>query len=185
MEEINVVIPKDKLNDFNYIYSKLMDVKLDVLKTISKRTNRQFNELIIEFVPEIKDFNDEYILKKYSIDKNNLINNTVLNIDNKDVSIIQQEKLNDVVSAQPKVVKKIIKKKTSNSPSNSNLIQDNIIDKNQDTKQELSVCEKNTNSMINSIVPIEVNIPDNNEKQNLIDVSIIPKTKKIIIKKQK
>lgn len=201
MEEINVVIPKDKLNDFNYIYSKLMDVKLDVLKTISKRTNRPFNELIIEFVPEIKDFNDEYILKKYSIDKNNLVNTTQLDINKKDdISIIKKDNLNNSVSP-PKIIKKIIKKKTINSPTNSNLIDksnqnnkmDTILNTNTytnndtqiDTNQEISKCETNNNLMVNTIVSIEENIPDNKDKINIVEVSNVPKTKKIIIKKQK
>jgi hypothetical protein len=166
MEEINVVIPKEKLNDFNFIYSKLMDVKLEVLQTISKRTNRPFNDLVIEFVPEIKNFSDDFILKKYSINKYNLGNTDELISDSSD-------KLTDIVPV-PKIVKKIIKKQPINkSPiSKPDSVSYNVSDSVSEAKPTMLKSDINENSDIN-VNPVISN-----------DISA-PKIKKIIIKKQK
>jgi hypothetical protein len=68
MQELNVIIPKEQLNDFAFIYNKLLEVKMDVLQIISNKTNKMMKDLVLEFIPELKDAdNNTIILTKYNL----------------------------------------------------------------------------------------------------------------------
>jgi hypothetical protein len=66
-EEIEVVIPKDKLNDFRYILLRLCDVKCNILQSIAKKNNLALDDLVDKYIPEMNPvfFKELYI--KYNL----------------------------------------------------------------------------------------------------------------------
>ena len=50
--ELEVIIPKDKFNDMGFIFRKLMETSLDVLKTIADNSKNFFDF-------SLNDINDE------------------------------------------------------------------------------------------------------------------------------
>ena len=67
--ELEIVIPKEKLNDLNFIYLKLMEVSLDTLNEISKHSDKNFLELVNEFLPELKNLDNDDFLVKWKLSK--------------------------------------------------------------------------------------------------------------------
>lgn len=157
MEQIKVVIPKEKLNDFNFIYGKLMDVKLEVIKTISQQTGNDFYSLLGEFVPELIDFDNSEVLEKHGIDKSNLGGKKVE----------PSEKTSETKPVK-KIIKKIIK------PSSS-------VNKQYEPVETSVVDEIPIENNVEK--PVEdTNVPINNIENTTQDTSSVKK-KKIIIKK--
>ena len=80
--ELEIVIPKDKLNDLEFIYLKLMEVSLDTLDQISKHSEKNFLELVNEFLPELKNLDNDEFLSKWNLSKTILNGTQVENITN-------------------------------------------------------------------------------------------------------
>ena len=67
--ELEIVIPKDKLNDLQFIYLKLMEVSLDTLQQIAKHSEKNFLELVNEFLPELKNLDNDEFLSRWKLSK--------------------------------------------------------------------------------------------------------------------
>jgi len=65
--QVKVSIPSEKLNDFKFIYDTLIDAKLSILKTISNQTKNPMEQLVSEFMPELKDYDRIDILEKFGL----------------------------------------------------------------------------------------------------------------------
>ena len=67
--DIDVIIPKDKLNDFRYIQHQLCDVKCNILQHIAKKNNCSLDDLVNKYIPEINPvfFKELYIKYKLKI----------------------------------------------------------------------------------------------------------------------
>ena len=95
--DVEIVLDKDKLNDFTYINMKLLQSKLDILNQISESSDKNLSDLIKDTLPEIKAFSDaNSYLKKYNL--------TIENI------FPPEDKLPDVKKIQ------ITSQKTENNP---------------------------------------------------------------------
>lgn len=68
--QFNISIPSEKLNDFKFIYDTLIDAKLSILKTISNQTKNPMEQLVNEFMPELKDYDRIDLLEKYGLKAN-------------------------------------------------------------------------------------------------------------------
>ena len=66
--DIELIIPKDKLNNFRYIQLKLCDVKCNILQSISKNLNISMHELINKYIPEMNKTYYNELYTKYNID---------------------------------------------------------------------------------------------------------------------
>ena len=69
--DIDVIIPKDKLNDFRYIQHQLCDVKCNILQHIAKKNNCSLDDLVDKYIPEINPvfFKELYIKYKLKINE--------------------------------------------------------------------------------------------------------------------
>jgi hypothetical protein len=65
---INVVVPRDRLNDFRYIQLQLLDTKCNALDYISKKLNIPITNLIRKYIPEMNPLFHTELYTKYSID---------------------------------------------------------------------------------------------------------------------
>jgi hypothetical protein len=65
---INVVIPRDRLNDFRYIQLQLLDTKCNALDYISKKLNIPITNLVRKYIPEMNPLFHAELYTKYSID---------------------------------------------------------------------------------------------------------------------
>ena len=102
--ELEIVIPKDKLNDLNFIYLKLMEVSLDTLHQICSHCEKNLVELVNEFIPELKNLDNDEFLSKWKLSKsilNNLAQSSQI------VNETNTEKDNIEEPAKPKAVKKL------------------------------------------------------------------------------
>ena len=103
MQELNVIIPKEQLNDFAFIYNKLLEVKMDVLQIISNKTNKMLKDLVLEFIPELKDAdNNISILTKY---------NLPLDLFNQVATLPVVAKVETIITPQPIITQPIISNK--------------------------------------------------------------------------
>jgi hypothetical protein len=66
--DIELIIPKDKLNNFRYIQLKLCDVKCNILQSISKNLNISMHDLINKYIPEMNKTYYNELYTKYNID---------------------------------------------------------------------------------------------------------------------
>jgi|LakMenE01Jun11ns_1017448.scaffolds.fasta_scaffold9548515_1 hypothetical protein len=64
---IDVIIPKDKLNDFRYILHKLCDVKCNILQHIAKKNNCSLDELVDKYIPEMNPVFFKELYTKYKL----------------------------------------------------------------------------------------------------------------------
>ena len=102
--ELEIVIPKDKLNDLNFIYLKLMEVSLDTLHQICSHSEKILVELVNEFIPELKNLDNDEFLSKWKLSKsilNNLAQSSQI------VNETNTEKDNIEEPAEHKAVKKL------------------------------------------------------------------------------
>ena len=102
--ELEIVIPKDKLNDLNFIYLKLMEVSLDTLHQICSHSEKNLVDLVNEFIPELKNLDNDEFLSKWKLSKsilNNLAQSSQI------VNETNTEKDNIEEPAKPKAVKKL------------------------------------------------------------------------------
>ena len=67
--ELEIIIPKDKLNDLKFIYLKLMEVSLDTLVQIANHSDKNVLELVQEFIPELKNLDNDEFLSKWNLSK--------------------------------------------------------------------------------------------------------------------
>ena len=67
MSSLDVILPTNKLNDFKFINRVLLTVKLDVVQMLAKKNNKNFENLVKEFIPELENYEDEELFKKYNI----------------------------------------------------------------------------------------------------------------------
>tara|TARA_B100001093_G_scaffold470875_1_gene492675 strand:- start:4 stop:531 length:528 start_codon:yes stop_codon:yes gene_type:complete len=112
--ELEIVIPKDKLNDLEFIYLKLMEVSLDTLDQISKHSEKNFLDLVNEFLPELKNLDNDEFLSKWSLSKTILNGTQVENITN----IIEDKPKEPVISENnPPEKKTPVKKKKFKLPN--------------------------------------------------------------------
>ena len=65
--DVEIVLDKEKLNDFTYINSKLLQSKLDILNQICENSDKTLSNLIKEMLPEIKAFSDADSRRKNTI----------------------------------------------------------------------------------------------------------------------
>jgi len=61
MKSIEVNIENDKINDLEYIQSKLLNVCLQTLYDLTEHTDKSFNNLAKEFLPVEEDRKQEII----------------------------------------------------------------------------------------------------------------------------
>ena len=74
--ELEVIIPKDKFNDMGFIFRKLMETSLDVLKAIADNSDKELVELVREFLPDLKNLtHPDVFLAKWGLTMA-MINNT-------------------------------------------------------------------------------------------------------------
>lgn len=66
-KDIEIVIPKDKLNDFRYIQYQLIDVKCNILQNIAIEKNLDMNELVNKYIPELNSVFYKGIYDKYGL----------------------------------------------------------------------------------------------------------------------
>ena len=66
-KDIEITIPKDKLNDFRYIQYQLIDVKCNILQTVAIQKNMDMNELIVKYIPELNPVFYKGIYEKYGL----------------------------------------------------------------------------------------------------------------------
>jgi hypothetical protein len=66
---INVVIPRDRLNDFRYIQLQLLDTKCNALDYISKKLGVPMSSLVKKYIPELNTLFHSELYAKYSIDR--------------------------------------------------------------------------------------------------------------------
>jgi hypothetical protein len=64
---IDVVIPRDRLNDFRYIQLQLLDAKCNALDYLAKKLNVSLDSLIDKYIPELNPTFHSAIYSKYSI----------------------------------------------------------------------------------------------------------------------
>jgi hypothetical protein len=69
---INVVIPRDRLNDFRYIQLQLLDTKCNALDYISKKLGVPMSSLVKKYIPELNKLFHSELYTKYSIDEPNI-----------------------------------------------------------------------------------------------------------------
>jgi hypothetical protein len=69
--DIDVIIPKDKLNDFRYIQLQLCDVKCNILQHISKKKNISLDELVYKYIPEMNPVFFKELYTKYNLKLDN------------------------------------------------------------------------------------------------------------------
>ena len=66
-KNIEVIIPKDKLNDFRYIQTQLLDVKCSILQSLAIKKNLDMNDLVNKFLPELNPTFYKKIYEKYGL----------------------------------------------------------------------------------------------------------------------
>lgn len=66
-KKIEVTIPKDRLNDFRYIQSQIIDVKCNILQTLAIKNNLDMNDLIRKYIPELNHIFYRNIYEKYGL----------------------------------------------------------------------------------------------------------------------
>jgi len=176
MQELNVIIPKESLNDFAFIYNKLLEVKMDVLQIISNKTNKMMKDLVLEFIPELKDAdNNTIILTKYNLPLDLFSRVETPLVISAPVPIITQP-----IIANKKIV---IKKKTDVvkvepvSVSSATIVPEVV-------KVELEPVSVSVSSV--NIVPEVVKVELEPVSVSVSSVNIVPEVikKKIIIKKK-
>jgi hypothetical protein len=64
---IDVVIPRDRLNDFRYIQLQLLDAKCNALDYLAKKLNVSLDSLVDKYIPELNPTFHSAIYSKYSI----------------------------------------------------------------------------------------------------------------------
>lgn len=64
---IDVVIPRDRLNDYRFIQMQLLDAKCNVLDYISKKINVPMDELVEKYLPELNCRFHKTLYEKYNI----------------------------------------------------------------------------------------------------------------------
>jgi len=108
--ELEIVIPKDKLNDLNYIYLKLMEVSLDTLLEISKHSEQNFIDLVQSFIPEIKNIENDTFLSRWNLSKAALNGNLTKIISNENIvneivpkTAVQSKQIDNIVTTNPGV----------------------------------------------------------------------------------
>jgi hypothetical protein len=62
-----VVLPRDKLNDYRYIQMQLLDSKCNVLDYISKKLGVPMQELVDKYLPEMNCRFHKALYEKYNI----------------------------------------------------------------------------------------------------------------------
>jgi hypothetical protein len=108
--ELEIVIPKDKLNDLNYIYLKLMEVSLDTLLEISKHSEQNFIDLVQSFIPELKNIENDTFLSRWNLSKAILNGNLTKIISNENIvneivpkTAVQSKQIDNIVTTNPGV----------------------------------------------------------------------------------
>ena len=66
-KNIEMIIPKDRLNDFRYIQLQLIDVKCNILQTIAIKKNLDLDELVNKYIPELNPTFYKSIYDKYGL----------------------------------------------------------------------------------------------------------------------
>ena len=118
--QVKVSIPSEKLNDFKFIYDTLIDAKLSILKTISNQTKNPMEQLVSEFMPELKDYDRIDILEKFGLKataKENTIAvaEPVVPVD-LNPHLNMDEKYNEPKPAEEPKPKKVINRKPTATP---------------------------------------------------------------------
>lgn len=72
-KEIDVILPKNQLNNLDFINKKLLEVSLDTLSEISKHSELDFIGLVIKLAPNICSV-DNTFLSKWNITQEQLEN---------------------------------------------------------------------------------------------------------------
>jgi hypothetical protein len=70
-KEIEVIIPKEKLNDFHYIQYQLCDVKCNILQSIAKKNNLSLDDLVYKYIPEMNKLFFKNLYIKYNLKMEN------------------------------------------------------------------------------------------------------------------
>jgi hypothetical protein len=109
--DIELIIPKDKLNNFRYIQLKLCDVKCNILQSISKNLNISMHELINKYIPEMNKTYYNELYTKYNID-NEIDNKKEDNriIENIETKRKSKKKENDEIDEKKETKRKSKKK---------------------------------------------------------------------------
>ena len=109
--ELEIVIPKDKLNDLNFIYLKLMEVSLNTLNEICNHSEKNLIDLVNEFIPELKNLDNDEFLSNWKLSKS-MLNNLEKSVETNQV-VNKPEVVKDSPKTKPKAIKKLkLSKKT-------------------------------------------------------------------------
>jgi hypothetical protein len=114
--QVKVSIPSEKLNDFKFIYDTLIDAKLSILKTISNQTKNPMEQLVSEFMPELKDYDRIDILEKYGLNAQaTAVTQPVVPVD-LNPHLDMDEKYNEPKPVEEPKPKRIINRKPTATP---------------------------------------------------------------------
>jgi hypothetical protein len=64
---IDVVLPKDKLNDYRFIQLQLLDAKCNTLDYLSRKINVPMKDLVDKYLPELNCRFHKALYEKYNI----------------------------------------------------------------------------------------------------------------------
>ncbi len=186
MSSLDVILPTSKLNDWNFIHRVLLTVKLDVVQMLAKKNNKNFENLVKEFIPELENYEDEELFKKYNIsskifgyEKEMPIKKTKSSANpvkeiitfNTQVNSIVSESKTEPIELKPTIKKKIIIKKIE--PEINNLSINN-------SSNNESINNESKNNIVNSEL-LEINnlSLEDNKKVKPIKITIKKINKKV------
>ena len=182
--ELEIVIPKEKLNDLNFIYLKLMQVSLDTLQQISNHSDKNFLDLVVEFLPELKNLDNDEFLAKWKLSKS-ILNQTSssptldnelnkVNTEDNKPSIAVQENENELEKKKSSTPpKKLTKKiKLSKKPKKIKLKSNSTVEvsstDNQSSEKPKKIKLKNTVSKsIANVTPVNAESSEKPKKIKL------------------
>ena len=187
MSSLDVILPTSKLNDWNFIHRVLLTVKLDVVQMLAKKNNKNFENLVKEFIPELENYEDEELFKKYNIsskifgyEKEMPIKKTKSSANpvkeiisfNTQVNSIVSESKTEPIELKPTIKKKIIIKKIEPEINNLSI--------NNESINNESINNESKNNLVNS-ESLEINnlSIDDSKKVKPIKITIKKINKKV------
>jgi hypothetical protein len=160
--DIELIIPKDKLNNFRYIQLKLCDVKCNILQSISKNLNISMHELINKYIPEMNKTYYNELYTKYNIDneidEKKEDNRTDENKETKRKSKKKENDENYEKKEEDRTEKRKSKKKENDeidekkeTKRKSKKKENDKIDENKEEKRKSKKKENNSSSSLNDV----------------------------------
>jgi hypothetical protein len=194
MSDLDVILPTTKLNDWNYVHRVLLTVKLDVILLLSKKNNKDFPTLVKEFIPELENFEDEELFKKYNLSSTMFGFDKELPIKKKNTKNAVKEIININSNEKPTVLPTLnTTTLTTNDTTKTiekvdkptKIIKKKIVVNKVETKP-IETVDNNINNNINTNIDTNItneSIDDLTSNLNNLNISK-PKPIKIVIKKK-